>query len=69
MVEIFKTDVCCEERAKEILALLKTLFPEYILNFDLEDRDKILRAESGLVDIKNMLLALETNAVRAALID
>lgn len=43
MIEIFKTNVDTVRQAEIILALLHLHFPSAEINFDLDDRDKILR--------------------------
>jgi tRNA G26 N,N-dimethylase Trm1 len=45
MTEIFKTNVQNKTQAKRILNLLKGMFAEAKINFDLNDCDKILRVE------------------------
>ena len=45
MVEVFKTDVCEEEKSLAIVKTLLQYFPDNKINFDLEDCDKILRIE------------------------
>ncbi len=47
MVEVFKTNVLEMHEAKEIIQLLAEHFPDYKINFDLEDCDKILRVEGA----------------------
>ena len=42
-VEIFKTNVLSEFQAETVLSLLRNIFPEMKINFDLDDCDKILR--------------------------
>jgi hypothetical protein len=54
MVEVYSTDIETEEVANKVLLYLHSHFPHYKINFDLEDRDKILRIES-----KNSSLAVE----------
>lgn len=46
IVEVFKTDISDETTAKLILSDLSELFPSHHFNFDLEDRDRILRVET-----------------------
>lgn len=46
MVEVFKTNITSEHKAEETLLFLKSQFPDYKANFDLEDCDNILRIES-----------------------
>lgn len=45
MVAIYKTSVAEPIQARELLQSLHQTFPEKYFNFDLEDCDKILRAE------------------------
>jgi hypothetical protein len=50
-VEIFKTDVQEAARAKRVIAMLGRKHPDYLVNFDIEDVDKILRIESAATQI------------------
>lgn len=43
IVEVFKTNIENPLAAQNLLVLLKDLFPDYKICFDLEDCDKILR--------------------------
>jgi hypothetical protein len=43
MVEVFKTDVELQAHADMLANQLRSAFPGYKVNFDLEDCDKILR--------------------------
>jgi hypothetical protein len=43
MIEIFKTNVRTKRDAKQVLQTLNRLFSEVQANFDLQDRDRILR--------------------------
>ncbi|WP_440120969.1 hypothetical protein [Tenacibaculum sp. Ill] len=45
MVEVFKTSVALIEDEKYLLRELQKKFPDYLINFDLEDCDNILRIE------------------------
>lgn len=45
-VEIFKTDVEDRVKASLIIVLLDECYPEFKVNFDMDDDDKILRVES-----------------------
>ncbi|HEY8929655.1 MAG TPA: hypothetical protein VIM55_10720 [Mucilaginibacter sp.] len=47
MIEVFKTDVQDIERSKLLINKLTRKIPGGIINFDLEDCDKILRVESA----------------------
>lgn len=46
MVEIFKTNITDKETADEIVQKLEAYLPASKINFDLGDRDKILRIDS-----------------------
>ncbi|MGZ3937637.1 MAG: hypothetical protein ACXVLT_02915 [Flavisolibacter sp.] len=45
VVEVFKTDVEDEVNAREIIQTLVRHFPGSRINFDLQDRDRVLRVE------------------------
>ncbi|MXO03966.1 hypothetical protein [Flavobacterium sp. HBTb2-11-1] len=45
VVEIFKTNVQEESDRDYVVAVIQNQFPDYKINFDLEDCDKILRVE------------------------
>jgi hypothetical protein len=49
VVEIFKTNVCQKKQAFKLLTVLSNRFPLLKVNFDLSDRDKILRIEGQQV--------------------
>lgn len=49
-VEIFKTNVSASHQAEEILGTLHFNFPTLQFNFDLDDTDKILRAEGPNIE-------------------
>jgi hypothetical protein len=61
VVEIFKTNVCKESDKNYIIAVIQAQFPDYKINFDLEDCDKILRVEGvelqcdSIIDYVNCL--------------
>lgn len=46
MVEVFKTNIASNKKADHVLGILQNQFPGLELNFDLEDRDNILRVEA-----------------------
>lgn len=58
MVEIFKTTVERSEEAEQIILSLLEQFPDYKINFDLEDCDKILRVESRVIDLPQLEILL-----------
>lgn len=63
MVEIFKTNVQNEEEVGVIVGLLLEHYPEYVINFDLEDRDRILRIEAFESVSENVRDLLEISGV------
>jgi len=60
MIVVFKTDVASKRDAKLILSHYRIFLPDWKINFDLDDCDKILRIDSGkevvqVEQIKNTL--------------
>ncbi len=47
MVEVYRTNVGNQKQAGFLLKQLYKIFPDYKINFDLEDCDNILRVESS----------------------
>ena len=58
MVEVFKTNVQTDEQAEHLLIILSETFPGLKMNFDLEDCDKILRAEGGFIETQEIMQLL-----------
>jgi hypothetical protein len=54
MVEIFKTNVQEADEANIIIQRLLEHFPDYLINFDLEDCDKILRIKGEKIDCEQI---------------
>lgn len=59
MIHIFKTDVHCQQDANKIIDALFKIYPEYIINFDLEDCDNILRIEGAKITTNTIINCLE----------
>ncbi|MFC4391369.1 hypothetical protein [Flavobacterium quisquiliarum] len=55
VVEIFKTNVQKESEKDYIIAVIQIQFPDYKINFDLEDCDKILRVEGIDIQCDNII--------------
>jgi len=51
-IEVFKTNVVKKREATQLVEEMVTRFPDYKINFDLEDCDKILRVENRKGKIK-----------------
>ncbi|MEP6931734.1 MAG: hypothetical protein ABI850_17050 [Flavobacterium sp.] len=55
IVEVFKTNVQRESEKNYVTAIIQSQFPDYKINFDLEDCDKILRVEGPELEPKNII--------------
>ena len=55
IVEVIKTNVQTEIDTNYIIDTIHRQFPEYHINFDLEDCDKILRVEALELNPKNII--------------
>ncbi|MEN2415416.1 hypothetical protein [Flavobacterium mesophilum] len=55
IVEVFKTNVQKEADKNYVVAVIQSQFPNYKINFDLEDCDKILRVEGVDVEFDNII--------------
>ncbi|MFT3749471.1 MAG: hypothetical protein QM768_14185 [Agriterribacter sp.] len=53
IIEVFKTNVIDGRQSILLLQAIHQRFPAYIANFDLHDRDNILRIESSRLQIVN----------------
>jgi len=56
MIEVFKTDINCADKAKQLVELIQQTFSGYKANFDLEDCDKVLRVVSSHGNINNSFI-------------
>ena len=54
-VEIFKTNIQKESDCDYVIAVIQNQFPDYKINFDLEDCDKILRIEGTDLQYDNIV--------------
>ena len=45
MIEVFKTNINCPDKAKQLVEAIHLAFKIYKANFDLKDCDRILRVE------------------------
>ena len=69
IVEIFKTSVNNQQLANQIVSNLNQLYPDYQINFDLEDCDKVLRIESNnSIDIIGIFNFGKLNNIKIELI-
>jgi hypothetical protein len=70
MVEVFKTNVSDPTQAKQLSSLIHRLFAGYTVNFDLEDCDNILRAETqtGLIQAQLLIQLLRDYGFEAEIL-
>jgi len=54
MIEVFKTNVEHSEQAAKLITVLTKQFSSFTVNFDLEDRDKILRIKGKAITPKKL---------------
>lgn len=57
-VEVFTTNVQYASQANLLMGVLLKIFPEYSINFDLEDCDRILRVESDSINSEEIIRLL-----------
>jgi hypothetical protein len=55
MVEVFKTNIQKKAQSKKLLDILSEAFPSFKINFDLSDRDRVLRVEGDKVEVRRIL--------------
>jgi hypothetical protein len=60
MVEIFKTNVRSSRKAKLVIEKIAEEFPSHKINFDLTDRDKILRVQGSTI-MENKIIRIVTS--------
>ncbi len=60
MIKIFKTSIKSHSEAREVVRILSGQFPEYKINFDLEDCDRILRIENNILHSNAIVQLLES---------
>ncbi|MFC0182457.1 hypothetical protein SAMN04515674_101418 [Pseudarcicella hirudinis] len=70
MVEVFKTNVKNKNQAKMLIHLIYETFQGYVVNFDLEDCDRILRVkcESGCIESEDLIHFLQKLGVQAEIL-
>jgi hypothetical protein len=60
VVEVFKTNVEHETEAKDLVEMLRQHFPGSHVNFDLQDRDRILRVQGKELCVDTILSIMKT---------
>jgi hypothetical protein len=69
VAEVFKTNVERETEAKGLVEVLQQRFPGSRVNFDLQDRDRILRVEGKDVGIDTIVGIMETAGFTCTALD
>jgi hypothetical protein len=59
MVEVFKTNISCAITAGDVIAELQAMLPRAVVNFDLEDCDRILRVKGDGISCSKVIKLLE----------
>jgi hypothetical protein len=69
-VEVFRTDVSNPQTARQVTQEIESSFPDYVVNFDLSDCDRILRIETNSfrVDVQAICNMLRSLGVKAAVL-
>ena len=65
MVEVFKTNVVQVEQSESLINQILRHIPNGIINFDLEDCDKILRVEAESISNQTIIDLLNRNRFQA----
>ncbi|UII20758.1 hypothetical protein [Fulvivirga ligni] len=66
MVEVYKTNLTNKNKADALITLMEDLFPEFEVNFDLDDCDNILRVKSSVwIDNSKVISLLREQQVVA----
>jgi hypothetical protein len=60
MVEVFKTSVQDKLESCFVIEKLQAQFPNYVINFDLEDCDRILRIEHAVIENEKVIALLNS---------
>jgi hypothetical protein len=69
MVEIFKTNVQKKTESKMLLSILCRAFPSLRINFDLSDRDKVLRVEGDNMEALNIIVLVKQHGFKCEVFD
>jgi len=69
MVEVFKTNVQKKTQSKMMLSILSEAFPSFKINFDLSDRDKVLRVEGDNMDALRIMMLVNEYGFNCEVLD
>ena len=69
MVEVFKTNVQKKRQSKLLLSILSETFPSFKINFDLSDRDKVLRVEGDNMEVLRIMFLVKEHGFNCEVLD
>ena len=69
MVEVFKTNVQKKTQSKMLLRILSEAFPSFKINFDLSDRDKVLRVEGDNMEALRIMMLVKEYGFNCEVLD
>ena len=69
MVEVFKTNVQKKAQSKRLLCILSEAFPSFKINFDLSDRDKVLRVEGDNLEALRIMVLVKEYGFKCEVLD
>ena len=69
MVEVFKTNVQKKAQSKMLLSVLSEIFPSFKINFDLSDRDKVLRVEGDNMEASRIMILVKKCGFKCEVLD
>ena len=69
MVEVFKTNVQKKAQSKMLLGVLSEAFPSFKINFDLSDRDKVLRVEGDNMETLRIMILVKEHGFTCEILE
>jgi hypothetical protein len=69
MVEVFKTNVQDKAQSEMLLGVLSEAFPPFKINFDLSDRDKVLRVEGDDMEVSGIMILVKEYGFSCEVLD
>ena len=68
MIEVFKTNVEHSEQTAKLITVLTKQFSTFTVNFDLDDRDKILRVKGKEITPEKIITVLNSNGYKCSVL-
>ncbi len=69
MTEVFKTNIQKKAQSKMLLCILSEAFPSSKINFDLSDRDKVLRVEGDNIESLRVMILVKKYGFTCEILD